>query len=152
MIIVENARMDDIPQLCELLASLFQQEIEFQPDIARQKMGLEEIIEDEDVGSILVLREGSRVLGMVNVLYTVSTACGGRVGLVEDLIVRPGVRNRGWGSLLIQEAVKQAIAVGCLRLTVLTDRTNHSAIRFYERHGFVPSIMQPLRLSLADRF
>jgi GNAT superfamily N-acetyltransferase len=85
---------------------------------------------------------------MVNVLYTVSTACGGRVAIVEDMVVRPGSRNRGLGSLMIRRAIEFAGSAGCLRITLLTDRTNDSAIRFYQRHGFAPSGMIPFRLLL----
>jgi GNAT superfamily N-acetyltransferase len=145
---IENAVLDDIPQLCELLTLLFQQETDFQPDVEKQCRGLRWIIECPEVGGILVLREGPTVLGMVNVLYTVSTACGGRVAIVEDMVVRPGSRNRGLGSLMIRRAIEFAWAAGCLRVTLLTDRTNDSAIRFYQRHGFAPSGMVPFRLLL----
>jgi GNAT superfamily N-acetyltransferase len=150
LITVEKAHLVDIPQLCELLELLFLQEIEFQPDAARQEIALHEIINNEHIGSILVLRDKSQVFGMVSVLYTVSTALGGRVGIVEDLIVRPGYRNQGWGSLLIREAIKFAMAAGCLRLTVLTDGENLPAMRFYERHGFAASSMKPFRLFPTD--
>ncbi|MGP8284376.1 MAG: GNAT family N-acetyltransferase [Desulfomonilaceae bacterium] len=148
MTTIENAVLDDIPQLCELLTLLFQQETDFQPDVEKQCRGLRWIIECPEVGSILVLREGPIVLGMVNVLYTVSTACGGRVAIVEDMVVRPGSRNRGLGSLMIRRAIEFAWAAGCLRITLLTDKINDSAIRFYRRHGFAPSAMVPFRLFL----
>ena len=148
MTTIENAVLDDIPQLCELLTLLFQQETDFQPDFEKQYRGLRCIIERPEVGGILVIREGSIVLGMVNILYTVSTVCGGRVAIVEDMVVRPENRNRGLGSLMIRKAIEFAQASGCLRITLLTDRTNDSAIRFYRRHGFAPSAMTPFRLFL----
>ncbi len=148
MTTIENAVLDDIPQLCELLTLLFQQETDFQPDFEKQYRGLRCIIERPEVGGILVIREGSIVLVMVNILYTVSTVCGGRVAIVEDMVVRPENRNRGLGSLMIRKAIEFAQASGCLRITLLTDRTNDSAIRFYRRHGFAPSAMTPFRLFL----
>jgi ribosomal protein S18 acetylase RimI-like enzyme len=39
---------------------------------------------------------------------------------------------------------------GGRRVTLLTDRSNEAAQRFYERSGFVPSPMIPLRLALAE--
>ena len=147
---VTKATLHDLPQLCELLTILFTQEADFTPDVAKQSAGLRLIIEHPEVGSILVLRDGAAVVGMVNVLYTISTACGGRVAVVEDMVVRPENRNGGGGSLLLREAIKLARAEGCLRITLLTDRTNASAIRFYQRHGFVRSEMIPLRFYLQD--
>jgi hypothetical protein len=58
---------------------------------------LRAIIEHPEIGCILVLREGSVILGMVNLLYTISTSCGGRVAILEDMIVHHARRNGGLG-------------------------------------------------------
>ncbi|MDD5181296.1 MAG: GNAT family N-acetyltransferase [Gallionellaceae bacterium] len=146
MLRVEEGALDDIPQLCDLLTILFTHEVEFQPDIAKQSAGLRQIIERPEVGRILVLRDGSALVGMANLLYTISTACGGRVGILEDMIIHPDRRGSGAGSTLLQGVIAFAQAEGCSRITLLTDRTNDPAIRFYQRHGFVLSGMVPLRL------
>ena len=146
MLRVEEGTLDDIPQLCDLLTILFTQEAEFQPDIAKQSAGLHQIIERPEVGRILVLRDGTALVGMVNLLYTISTACGGRVGILEDMIIQPDRRGSGAGSTLLQEAIAFARANGCSRITLLTDRTNDPAIRFYKHHGFALSEMVPLRI------
>jgi GNAT superfamily N-acetyltransferase len=148
MVSVVKATLEDIPQLCDLLTLLFTQEADFCPDVKKQAAGLRHIIENPEVGSILVARDPPAILGMVNILFTISTACGGRVALLEDMIIRPEHRNRGCGSLLLRVAIETAQEAGCARITLLTDRTNSSAIRFYEKHGFAPSAMLPLRLHL----
>jgi GNAT superfamily N-acetyltransferase len=145
---IQAAVLDDLPQLCELLAILFAQEADFQPDAAKQSAALKQIIEHPETGRILVLREDETIIGMVNLLFTVSTACGGKVALLEDMIVHPQNRNDGHGSKLLQAAIELAKREGCLRITLLTDRANDSAIRFYQRHGFTLSAMLPLRLLL----
>ena len=144
-----EATLEDIPQLCELLGLLFSQEAEFRPDAETQARGLREIIGFPERGSILVIRGAESLLGMVNLLFTVSTALGGRVALLEDMVVRPTHRGEGLGSLLLRAAVESAAASGCRRVTLLTDRSNDSAQRFYERHGFTISEMIPLRLILS---
>lgn len=145
---LETATLDDVPQLSELLQLLFAQEAEFEPDTARQQAGLRQIITQPELGCILVLRDASRIVGMVNLLFTVSTALGGRVALLEDAIVRPEHRGSGAGTLLLQGAIDYARANACLRITLLTDRDNHPAQKFYERLGFVQSQMIPMRLLL----
>ena len=145
---IRQASRDDIPQLCELLAMLFEQEADFQPDTAKQAAALRGIIENPEIGHILVLHNGDQVCGMVNLLYTLSTACGGRVALLEDMIVHPAWRGDGLGSDLLRAAVRLARSQGCRRITLLTDRANDTAIRFYQRHGFALSEMLPLRLML----
>jgi len=148
--LVDAASLDDIPQLCELLAILFAQEKEFEPDATRQAAGLQQIIENPDAGQILLLRDGEVAAGMVNLLYTVSTARGGRVALLEDMVVRPEWRGNGAGSILLAAAVDHAKAAGCSRITLLTDHANGAAIRFYRRHGFAASGMLPLRFVFPD--
>ena len=146
---ITPATPDDIPQLCSLLALLFAQEADFQPDADKQAAALHQIIEQPDIGCILVMRDGYDCIGMVNLLFTIGTACGGRVALLEDLIVDPAWRRAGIGSSLLQAAIDLARDTGCLRVTLLTDRSNISAQQFYQRHGFEASAMLPLRLPLA---
>jgi len=146
---IEPASLADLPALDDLLTILFTQEAEFQPDHFAQRRGLELILADPAVGCILVARDAGRVVGMVNLLYTVSTALGARVALLEDMIVRPEARNAGAGAQLLQAAIAHARAAGCRRVTLLTDADNEAAQRFYRRHGFTGSPMVPLRLVLA---
>lgn len=149
MPVVERASEADIPALSELLSVLFTQEVEFKPDTSAQCRGLSKIISNPDLGAVLVAREGSDILAMVNLLFTVSTALGERVALLEDMIVSPSARGSGIGSELLSHAIAFAQASGCKRITLLTDRENKSAQRFYAKHGFAESTMIPLRLSLS---
>ncbi|MBI4596241.1 MAG: GNAT family N-acetyltransferase [Candidatus Tectomicrobia bacterium] len=147
---ITEATREDIPELCELLRLLFDQEAEFRPNSSLQSSGLEQIIDFPERGRILVLRKGASVIGMVNLLFTISTALGGRVALLEDMVVHPEYRRSGAGAKLMQATINFAKASGCRRITLLTDRSNESAQRFYKRHGFTLSGMVPMRLSLVQ--
>lgn len=150
MMNIEPATATDIPHLIELLSELFAQEADFRPDYAKQTRGLRMVIEQPGFGRIFVARKGNEIIGMVNLLFTISTAEGGFVMLLEDLVVRPGCRGSGTGSALLRHAVHFARTNGFARITLLTDRVNEQAIRFYERHGFRLSAMVPMRLVLKD--
>ncbi|MDF5707965.1 MAG: GNAT family N-acetyltransferase [Nostoc sp. S4] len=145
MLTVSVATVTDIPALIPLLNSLFSQEAEFQPDINKQTAGLEAIITQPDVGAILVAREQEKLIGMVNVLFTISTAQGGLVAILEDMVVDINYRGAGIGSVLINKAIAFCQNKGVSRITLLTDADNYSAIHFYESHGFAKSPMIPLR-------
>jgi ribosomal protein S18 acetylase RimI-like enzyme len=147
---INTANASDIPALCELLNILFSQEADFKPDYQAQSRGLARIIDSPEVGLIIVARQEGQVVGMVNLLYTVSTALGGRVALLEDMVVSPDARGSGVGSRLLEQAIQSAKSEGCKRITLLTDKTNESAQRFYQKHGFGFSSMIPLRLSLTE--
>ncbi len=143
-----RATSADIPALSELLAVLFTQEAEFKPDHDAQARGLSAIINYPGTGVVLVARQGGAVVGMVTLLFTVSTALGERVALLEDMVVREHVRGKGAGSQLLAQAIDVARTEGCKRITLLTDGDNHAAQRFYGRHGFALSGMVPMRLLL----
>jgi GNAT superfamily N-acetyltransferase len=138
----------DIPQLVELLCILFSEEAEFEPDPERHARALREIIARPGNGRILTLREGDAIVAMVSLLFTISTARGGKAALLEDMVVHPTRRADGLGGELLQAATALAREEGCLRITLLTDRANDGAIRFYQRHGFLLSEMIPLRKML----
>lgn len=145
---ITKASLEDIPQLCQLLNSLFEQEVEFNPNEEMQVRGIKAIISNSDIGHILVIKEENKTIGMLNLLYTVSTALGARVGILEDMVISRDHRSQGLGSKLIKFAIDFAKDNGCKRLTLLTDADNTSAHRFYIDKGFECSSMIPFRMSI----
>lgn len=145
---IQLATPRELPGLISLLGELFALEAEFQPDAEAQSRGLRLILEDPSLGEFLVALQGERALGMVSLLYTVSTALGARVALLEDMVVTRDLRGSGLGGQLLEAAIAHARHRGCRRITLLTDDTNLGAQRFYGRHGFTPSTMLPFRLVL----
>ncbi|MBC7486503.1 MAG: GNAT family N-acetyltransferase [Cytophagaceae bacterium] len=148
MATVHPATLEDIPAMAELLALLFMQEADFSPDLFKQQSGLKNIIQHPQIGNLFVLKEKDVVIGMVSLLYTVSTAMGGQVAILEDLVLKDDSRGQGAGTKLLKAAIDYAKEKGCLRITLLTDPTNRRAIEFYQRQGFIKSAMKPLRLIL----
>ena len=144
---ITTAISSDIPQLCLLLNVLFSQEAEFKPDPEAQSRGLSAIIDNAETGDIIVAHDAGQIIGMVNLLYTVSTALGARVAILEDMVISPNYRDKGVGSKLLKYALEFAERQGCQRVTLLTDDDNIGAHRFYERHGFERSTMVPFRWS-----
>jgi AraC family transcriptional regulator of adaptative response/methylated-DNA-[protein]-cysteine methyltransferase len=136
---VRVATLEDIPSLCELLNQLFSQEVEFTPQKHLQEKGLKAIMENPTVGIILVAIIEQKIVGMLNLLFTIFTALGGWVILLEDMIVDEAHRDKKIGSALLSEAKKYAKEHGFLRITLLSDFDNDKAHAFYERHGFVDS-------------
>ncbi len=145
-LIIDKATHADIPALAELLSELFTKEEEFKPDHSTQIKGLTAIISKPNTGTILVTKSSDKIIGMVNLLFTVSTALGERVALLEDMVVSASARQTGVGSKLLAEAISYAKSENCGRITLLTDQTNEAAQRFYQRHGFTFSSMIPMRL------
>jgi GNAT superfamily N-acetyltransferase len=147
----EPAVAKDLPQMVELLGQLFAQEAEFKVDAAKQEAALKMILADPKVGRLYVARDGRRAVAMASLLYTVSTAEGGKAALFEDFVVHPDYRKQGIGAKLLEYVIGQARDEGVLRLTLLTDLQNESAQVLYRKLGFTGSPMKPMRLKIKPR-
>ncbi|MBV6646688.1 MAG: GNAT family N-acetyltransferase [Cyclobacteriaceae bacterium] len=147
---IRIAKTKDINELTILLTSLFAQESDFIPDSRKQRKGLEMIIKNPQHGHILVVVKDEQLVGMVNLLYLISTSEGAKVAMLEDMVVNPTFRGYGVGSILIRNGIDFARDQGCQRITLLTDFDNAKAIKFYEKNGFTKSKMIPLRRSLNE--
>ncbi|NTU42712.1 MAG: GNAT family N-acetyltransferase [Nitrospirales bacterium] len=145
MDIVRPAGSSDLSRCADLLGILFSQEREFTPDREVQMRGLEMIVLHPETGAVLVFERAGQILGMVALLFTVSTALGRKVALLEDMIVSPELRRQGVGRSLLQAAKEFAGDQGCGRITLLTDSDNEAAHNFYLRNGFSRSDMVVFR-------
>lgn len=96
-----------------------------------------------------MLRSNDRIIGMVNLLFTISTAVGGFVVLMEDIVVHPDHRRQGYGSLLLEHVVSFAEAKNFRRTTLLTDKMSPPSQKFFSRHRFEFSHLIPMRRLLA---
>jgi ribosomal protein S18 acetylase RimI-like enzyme len=137
MINIRTAKPDDIPQLVALLKALFAIEADFDFDPDKQARGLQLLLKN-DQACILVAESSAdkMLLGMCSIQVLISTAEGGAVGLLEDLVVAADFRNQGIGAKLLAEAVAWAERQGLKRLQLLADKNNSPALGFYEAQGW----------------
>ena len=147
-IVIEPATEADLDELSGMLGELFAQESDFCPDKDKQLRGLRLIFEQPSRGRVFVLRREGAIVGMINLLFTISTAEGGFVILLEDLVVHTEYQGKGYGSKLLQHAIDFARQKNFLRITLVTDRPENVAQELVRRHGFVESSMIPMRLWL----
>ena len=148
-VLIEAATEADLDELSDLLGGLFAQESDFRPNKEKQLRGLRLIFEQPNRGRVFVLRRDGAIVGMINLLFTISTAEGGFVILLEDLVVHKQYQGHGYGSQLLNHAIEFARQKNFLRVTLLTDRPENIAQEFFRRHGFHDSSMIPMRLLLA---
>jgi GNAT superfamily N-acetyltransferase len=147
---IDFATAADLPLLADLLTELFALERDFHPDRDKQLRGLQAILDCPEIGRLFVLRVDGSVAGMANALITVSTAEGGRVLLLEDVIISNACRGQGLGRRLLDHVQAWARSQGMARVTLLADRENSPARDFYRRCGFAMSNMVVMRKSLSE--
>ena len=145
---IDFAADTDIDAMADLLHELFTLESDFRPQRKKQLAALSWILDLPDHGRLFVLRDTGRVIGMANALISISTAEGGPVLILEDVIVAAGHRGGGHGRCLVEHVMAWAATEGMSRVTLLADRDNASALRFYRALGFADSAMMVRRMRL----
>ena len=142
---VEPATIEDLAELVQLVEELMFQQEDFNPDRTAHERGLALILEQPNRGRIFVLRNDDRIFGMVNLLFTISTAVGGLVILLEDFVIHPNHRGQGYGSMLLDYVDNFARKKNFQRITLLTDKMGAESQNFFKKEGFNYSHMVPMR-------
>lgn len=143
---VRDGRPDDLDALVGLLEALFSIEADFDVDASRQRRGLSMMLDGCGKHRCVKVAEADgRVVGMCSVQMLISTAEGGWVAMVEDMVVEAYYRRAGIGRQLMETIVRWARAHGATRLQLLADRTNFPALDFYDRMGWHPTRLICLR-------
>jgi len=130
--IIRRANNSDISSLIGLLEILFSIESDFAIDEFKQRSGLRMMLDDATNRCIMVAEKNQQVVGMCTTQILVSTAEGGLVALIEDLVVGKEHRGEGIGRGLLQAIESWAVAKGVKRLQLLADQNNTLALEFYK--------------------
>ena len=136
-LLIRNAEQKDMDSLVQLLKALFSIEKDFTFNARAQRRGLDLMLRGGRKNHCIKVAElNGRVVGMCMVQLLISTAEGGMVGLVEDMIVDDRFRGQCIGRLLMEHIEAWARGRNVTRLQLLADRTNFSALAFYDKIGW----------------
>lgn len=145
-ILIRSAELSDIDALVELLKVLFSIEKDFIFNASTQRFGLQLMIRDCRKHRCIVVAEiKNKVIGMCSAQTLISTAEGGVVALVEDMVVHQDFRRKGVGKKLLHAIDGWAEKKGVKRLQLLADRTNQSALAFYKNLNWKTTQLTCLR-------
>jgi len=140
------AAESDLDAMTQLIGRLFALEPDFDFDPAKVRHALALLLAREEAAALWVAEQTGRVIGMCSAQIVVSTAEGGPVAWVEDVVVSPDQRGRGIGRLLLGAVTTWAKRRGITRLQLLADRENEAALGFYRRLDWQTTRMLCLRL------
>ena len=141
-VFIRPARREDVPAIVAMLADdhlgRARERVE-DPLPAVYYQAFERVERDSNLTLVVAESEG-RVVGCLQlaVLPGISSQ-GGIRGLLEDVRVASDCRSRGIGEQLVQWAVTEAKARGCILVELLTHASRTDAQRFYKRLGFASS-------------
>ncbi len=136
MVRIRPAAIADVEAMVGLLKELFTIEGDFEFDAAKHRRALAMMLARPEEAHVWVASQGEQVVGMCSVQCLISTAEGGPVGMVEDLVVAFAMQGRGIGRRLLQAVEDWARVNGLLRLQLLADAANRPALAFYDRCGW----------------
>ena len=144
-IIIRKAELSDINQMVSLLKELFSIEKDFIFNETIQQAGLAMMFSDNEKRCIMVGASGDQAIGMISAQLLVSTAEGGMVALIEDMVVAKSYRGQGIGKKLLLSIEQWAISRDAKRLQLLADKNNFSALGFYEQQKWATTQLICLR-------
>jgi ribosomal protein S18 acetylase RimI-like enzyme len=148
MLRLRPAVVTDIDDLIPLLEQLFSIEQDFSINPEKQRRGLEMLLQS-DAAYVAVAELAGEVVGMASLQVVISTAEGGRAGLVEDVVVSVSHQDRGIGRSLLLHLTDWAADNNLTRLQLLADQDNQPALAFYEKNNWIRTRLLAFRKSLS---
>ena len=134
---IERALMSDLDAILALMRQLSAYErLTFDLDKARAAMS--ELLAVQELGAVWVLRDETRLLGYLALCLGFSLEAGGRDAFIDEIYVAEPFRNRGWGTKMIETAIRAAREAGVVAVHLGVQHTNANAMRLYRRLGFEP--------------
>jgi GNAT superfamily N-acetyltransferase len=141
------ANESDIDDLVSLLSDLFTIEKDFNPDLSKQKKGLELIVKNNNTATVQVAKNiAGKVIGMVTAQLVISTAQGAASAWIEDMVVHSSYRGQGIGKKLLQRTLDWAKKNGATRAQLLVDIENTEALGYYEHLKWESTQLQARRV------
>jgi GNAT superfamily N-acetyltransferase len=143
----KEADESDIDDLVSLLSDLFTIEKDFNPDLSKQKTGLNLLVKNHTSATIQVAKNASgKVIGMVTAQLVISTAQGAASAWVEDMVVDKKHRGQGIGRQLLQRTLDWAKERGATRAQLLVDLENTEALGYYKHLKWESTQLQARRV------
>ena len=142
---VRYAVIADIEKMIDLLNQLFSIEADFEIDPVKQRSGLELLLKSEHAQLFVAEDHDGNVVAMTSLQMVISTAEGGVVAWVEDVVVDVFHQGKGIGGILLSHITEWAESREIKRLQLVADKNNHSALDFYRKHDWSETELLVLR-------
>jgi len=84
----------------------------------------------------IVAEEGSNFLGVVSLSVKLDIQNSGKMGWIDELVVREENKGRGVGRKLMESVRREAKKKGCLELYLYSSKKRKGAHKFYRKLGF----------------
>ena len=134
---VRHAVEGDLEQLLELYRHLHPSEKPPTFDALLQDLW-GEMLADRNM-HVLVAEKDRKLIATCTLVVVRNLTRGARpYGLIENLVAHTEYRHKGYGKLVMKEALEIAWQQNCYKAMLLTG--NEGAVQFYERCGFASGV------------
>lgn len=134
---VRRATSDDAEVVGRLLFD-FNVEFETETPSAEEFAGrFRRLLDRDDQLVLLAESEGDDPVGFGYLTFRATAYFDGPLGQLEELYVRPGLRDQGIGTALLQGFLAACRQRGAGEMHINVDEVDTDTRRFYERHGFL---------------
>jgi GNAT superfamily N-acetyltransferase len=131
------AEEDDVPLILEFIRGLAEYE-GLLDRVEATREGLREALFEDRRAEALIGEYQGQPAGFALYFHTFSTFLGKPGIFVEDIFVKPELRGKGLGKLLLSFIARLAVEEGCGRLEWACLDWNEPSIAFYRRCGALP--------------
>jgi len=145
---MRRAGAPDLGDLLQLMHE-FYEEAGFPLNPDRARAAFLPLLAPGDLGQVWVADLEGQVAGHLVFTFSYSMEYGGRTAFIEDLFVRPALRNRGVGRALVAQARAICESLGVRAMYLEVARNNGAAQAIYRAVGFDSTDRQLLTLALA---
>lgn len=104
------------------------------PDDRRKAVA--QLLENPALGEIYLIFFENRLSGYIALCFGYSIEFAGRDAFIDEFFLTEDARGRGIGGLVLDQVFARLSEAGIAALHLEVDNENHSAQRFYRRHGF----------------
>jgi predicted N-acetyltransferase YhbS len=131
--IIEKLNIDDIPNLLKLYDEL----ISFESSLDKSIETYKEMLMDENY-FLVVAKEDTKIVGSVLGIYCKCLVMPFLV--IEDVIVKDGLRGKGIGQKLMATMDEFAKTKNCSYAILVSSDYRKKAHKFYENIGFIDGV------------
>lgn len=131
--IIEKLKMEDISQVIELHKTL----VPFEVSVDKAIKSYKEMLSNENY-LMAAAKEGNEIIGAAMGIYCQTLSAPFLV--IEDVIVKEGIRGRGIGGKLMEFLDEFAKSKDCGYAILISSGFRKEAHKFYEKHGFIDDV------------
>ncbi|MBI5116424.1 GNAT family N-acetyltransferase [Candidatus Poribacteria bacterium] len=131
---IRKARIEDESRVIRLLKELLVAGGEVNDDWKDEAQMFRRVVENPELGTILIAEENGDVAGVTTLSYPVAIRCNGLYACIEENIVDGRFRGKGVGTKLLEAVMAEATARGCDEIQV--NAPSEMGYPLYMRHGF----------------